>query len=86
MIKMAEKIMGISHHPKIIFEQPTIGQAKKIVTDTSHLLYHEYKLMLSGRRYKVHKWKYNRYRYSFVPLSVTFLHGFHEECRRGTRF
>ena len=89
LVKMAGKIMGMSTPPitpQVTFEQSTIEQAKKIVSDPSHVLYPEYRLLPSGRRYGAHAWKYNRYKYSFVPLSITLLNDVLVEGRqRGRR-
>ena len=76
LAKMAGKIMGMSGPPKTpqaIFEQATLEQAKKTVSDPSHVLYPEYRLMPSGRRYEVPKWRYNRFKFSFIPMSTTLL-------------
>lgn len=72
LVKVAGKIMGIQKTNSLndIFDLCTIQQAKKILLDSSHVLYPEYVLMNSGRRYRVPLCKYNRYKYSFVPLSV----------------
>lgn len=90
LVKMAGKIMGMSAPPitpQAMFEQSTISQVKKIVSDPSHILHRGYRLMPSGRRYELYKCKYNRYKYSFVPISVTLLNGSLEEGRRrGRRF
>ena len=86
LAKMAGKIMGMSAPPitpQVIFEQATIGQVKKIVSDPSHVLYPEYRLMPSGRRYEVHACRYNRYKHSFVPLSISLLNRVLVEDRQG---
>ena len=86
LAKMAGKIMGMSSPPvtpQVIFEQASLGQAKKIASDPTHILYPEYRLLPSGRRYDVHAWSYVRYKYSFVPLSITFLNRDLAEGRRG---
>ena len=82
------KIMGMStppNTPQVIFEQATLGQAKKTVSDPSHILYPEYRLMPSGRRYEVPKWRYNRYKFSFIPVSTALLNDSLAEGGRGGR-
>ena len=74
LVKTAGKIMGMSAPPitpQVLFDQSVIGQAKKMVSDPSHILHREYRLLPSGMRYETHKWNYNRYKYSFMPLSIT---------------
>ena len=68
--------MGMSSPPitpQAIFEQAVIRQARNIVSDPSHVLNQEYVLMRSGRRYRTPQCKYNRYKHSFVPLSIKLL-------------
>ena len=74
--KMAGKIMGMSSPPitpQAIFEQAVIRQARSIVSDPSHVLNQEYVMMRNGRRYRTPPCKYNRYKHSFVPLSIKLL-------------
>ena len=88
LVKTAGKIMGMStppNTPQAIFDQATLGQAKKIVSDPSHVLYPEYRLLPSGRRYEASKWRYNRFRFSFVPRSITLLNDSLAEGGRGGR-
>ena len=88
LVKMAGKIMGMStppNTPQVIFEQATLEQAKKTVSDPSHVLYPEYRLMPSGRRYEVPKWRYNRFKFSFIPMSTTLLNDSLAEGGRGGR-
>ena len=51
----ALKVMGVREHPTLqaIFEETVLRQARKIVADPSHVLYSEYELLPSGRRYRV---------------------------------
>ena len=74
--KMAGKIMGLSSPPmtpQAIFEQTVVRQAKNIISDPSHVLNSEYELMRSGRRYRMPQCKYNRFKHSFIPLSIKML-------------
>ena len=73
---MAGKIMGLSSPPltpQAIFEQTVVRQAKNIISDPSHVLNSEYELMRSGRRYRMPQCKYNRFKHSFIPLSIKML-------------
>ena len=75
----ALKVTGVREHPTLqaIFEETVLRQARKIIADPSHVLNSEYELLPSGRRYRVpvkNKKRYlNRYKFSFIPLSVTLL-------------
>ena len=75
----AMKVMGVKKHPNlvVIFEDTVLRQAKKIIVDPTHVLHPEYDLLPSGRRYRIptkNKKRYlNRYRKSFLPISVNLL-------------
>ena len=75
----AMKVMGVREHPSLqtIFEDTVLRQANKIIADPSHVLNSEFKLLPSGSRYRVpvkHKKRYlNRYKFSFIPLSVNLV-------------
>lgn len=75
----ALKVMGVREHPTIqaIFEDTVLRQARKIIEDPSHVLNSEYKLLPSGRRYRIpvknEKRFLNRHKFSFIPLSITLL-------------
>ena len=56
-----------------IFEQAVVRQSRNIISDTSHVLNPEYVIMRTGRRYRTPTCKYNRYKHSFVPLSIKLL-------------
>ena len=76
LAKMSGKIMGMSSPPitlHTIFEQAVVRQARNIISDPSHVLNPRYVLMRTGRRYRTPKCKYNRYKHSFVPLSIKLL-------------
>ena len=73
------KVMGVKKHPTLdtIFEDAVLKQAKKIIVDPTHVLYPEYQLLPSGRRYRIptkNKKRYlNRYKKSFLPRSINLL-------------
>ncbi len=60
-------------NPQELFEQAISRQARSILSDKTHVLYPEYRLMNSGRRFRVPLYRYNRYKYNCIQLSVTFL-------------
>ena len=72
----AMKVMGVRGHSTLqtIFEETVLRNAKKIIADPSHILYSEYELLPSGRRYRVpvknRNRHLNRYKFSFIPISV----------------
>ena len=76
LVSMAGKIMGMStppNTPKSIFDQAVMRQARNIMSDPLHVLNPEYDLLPSGRRYRIPWCEYNRYKHSFIPLSITML-------------
>ena len=72
---IALKVMGVREH--LTLEESIVKKAKRIIADPSHVLHSEYKLLPSGRRYRVpvknKKRHLNRYTCSFIPISVTLL-------------
>ncbi len=75
LVRTAGKIMGTPAplNPQELFEQAICRQARSILSDKTHVLYPEYRLMNSGRRFRVPLCRYNRYKYYFIPLSVKCL-------------
>ena len=79
LAQIALKVMGVREHPTLqaIFEESVVKKAKRIIADPSHVLHSEYELLPTGRRYRVpvknKKRHLNRYKYSFIPISVTLL-------------
>lgn len=79
LVHTAMKVMGVRDYPflQTLFEKTIVKQSRKIIADPSHVLYSEYELLPSGRRYRVPT-KYRkryliRYKNSFIPLSVNLL-------------
>ncbi len=60
-------------NPQKLFEQAICRQARSILSDKTHVLYPECRLMNSERRFRVPLCSYNRYKYYFIPLSVKIL-------------
>lgn len=55
LMQTAWKIIGVRQYPSLqsTYEQATLRQANRIVTDPSHVLHAEYQLLPSGRRFRV---------------------------------
>ena len=75
LIQRAGKIIGMQPPCPLqeIFERTLIKQGQKISQDPTHILHKEYEMLPSGRRYRVPNCKLNRYKFSFVPLSIKAL-------------
>ena len=76
LVKTAGKIMGRSSPPsnlQTMFDQEVMRLARNIISDPLHVLNSEYKFMRTERRYRGLLCKYNRYKRSFVPLSIKLL-------------
>ncbi len=69
------KIMGVKQHPtpQALFEEIVTRQAQQIISDPTHVFHSEYQLLPSGRRFRVPKCRLNRFKNSFVPLSIKAL-------------
>ena len=69
--------MGVRQHPTLqtVFDETIIRQAQKIISDPTHVLHPEYQLLPSGRRFRVPQCRLNRFKNSFVPLSIKALNG-----------
>ena len=70
LVQTAGKIIGVRRLPSL---QAALKQAQKIVCDVTHVLNGECVVLPSGRRYKEPKWKYIRFKKSFVPVSTKML-------------
>ena len=79
LVHTAMTVMGVREHPSLqmLFEKTIVKQARKIIADLSDVLYSEYELFPSGRRYRVpikyRKRCLNGYKITFIPLSVNLL-------------
>ncbi len=72
LMQTAWKVIGAKDHPPLqsAYEQ---AAAHKIITDPSHVLYTEYQLLPSGRRFRAPCCRLNRSANSFIPISVKLL-------------
>ncbi|KAK0155032.1 RNA-directed DNA polymerase from mobile element jockey [Merluccius polli] len=75
LVKRAGKIMGTQSPCSLqeIFEETVRRQGLKISADTTHVLNNEYELLPSGRRYRMPACRLNRYKFSFVPMSIKLI-------------
>ena len=55
------------------FEETVRRQGRKIAGDPNHVLFSEYELLPSGKRYKVPNCMLNRNKPSFIPTSIKLL-------------
>jgi len=56
-----------------LYENCILNRVQNILGDQTYFLYSQYELLPSGRRYRVPMYKLNRYKNSFVPVSVQML-------------
>lgn len=75
MVKIAMKVIGKkdSQSLQTIFERTVISLAHRVLKDPSHMLFTEYELLPSGRRFRASRYRSNRYKLSFLPTSITLL-------------
>ena len=75
LVQTAMKVMGRTDKLSLqsIYEQSVLRQARRVVSDPSHILQMEYELLPSGRRYRIPKRKLNCFKYSFIPTSIKTL-------------
>ena len=74
IVRAASKITGVTFNSlDHIFATQMLKKAKSICVDNTHPLSSEYKLLQSGRRFTVPLATKNRYKYSFVPVSIKAL-------------
>ena len=75
MEKTAMKVIGRKDSPSLqeTFEKTVVSLANRILSDPSHILYPEYELLPSARRFRASRCRYNRYKMSFLPTSIALL-------------
>ena len=74
IVKTASKIAGVNFDSlDHVFQKQVLKKAKSIRMDNSHPLSSEYRLLPSGLRLKVPVATKNRYKFSFVPVSIQAL-------------
>ena len=72
LVKTSSKLLGNQKLSSLkeIFHSSVRKLSLHISTDSTHVFHSQYELLPSGRRYRVHKCRTNRYKHSFVPNSV----------------
>ena len=81
IIEKAGKVIGETQGPfNYILKQRDISNTERILKDTSHPLYDEYdsRLIRRSGRYRIPKCRTNRYKYTFIPRSITHLNETHQ--------
>ncbi|XDV21520.1 hypothetical protein PO909_026611 [Leuciscus waleckii] len=75
LVRIAVKTIGRKEILSLesLYEQSVLREAHKIVVDPLHVLYTEYELLPSGRRYRFPMCRYNRFKKSFIPFSIKLL-------------
>lgn len=75
LVKVAMKVIGVREYTPLqsIYESLVLKNAQTIVSDSSHVLFSTYQLLPSGNRYRVPLCKCNRYKNSFIPVSIKVL-------------
>lgn len=75
LIAVSMKVMGKREYQPLqsLYDQSVLRPAQRILADPAHVLYSEYNLLPSGRRYRVPRCKLNRFKNSFVPHSIKLL-------------
>ncbi len=78
LVQTAMKVMGGTENLSLqaIYEQSVLRQAQGVLSDPSHILYTEFKLLPSGRRYTIPTCRLNCFKHSFVPTPITILNSF----------
>ena len=71
IVRTASKVAGVAFNSlDDVFNNRVLKQTKSIRNDATHPLNSEYKLLPSGLRIAVPPAIKNRYKFSFVPLSI----------------
>lgn len=72
IVQTAMKMIERKDYPSIqtLYKQCTLNEAKRFLCDPSHVLYPCYELLPSGRRYRIPHHKQNRFKSSFLLVSI----------------
>ena len=75
IVNRSMKVIGRTNSPPLqtTFEETVLGLAHRVLSDPTHILYSEYELLPSGRRYRACRYKTVAYKRSFLPTSVDLL-------------
>ncbi len=56
-----------------LYQKQMLRRVESILSDSSHHLQAEFQMLPSGSRFKLPKFRTNRYKHSFVPASILLL-------------
>ena len=88
VVNINSKITGFKQSSvTALYEKQVHCKANKIINDSTHILYNEYVLLPSSRRFRTIISKTNRKRDLFIPMSVRLLNDnfyFFIICKRKT--
>ena len=74
VVNISSKITGLKQTcVTALYEKQILRKANKIINDSTHILYNDYVLLPSSRRFRTIISKTNRKRDSFMPISVRLL-------------
>ena len=74
VVNISSKITGLKQTSvTALYEKQVLRKANKIINDSTHILYNEYVILPSSRRFRTITSKTNRKRDSFIPMSVRLL-------------
>ena len=74
VVNISSKITGLKQTSvTALYEKQVLRKANKIINDSTHILYNEYVLLPSSRRFRTITSKTNIKRDSFIPMSVRLL-------------
>lgn len=73
MLKYVIKVISKKNDLSLqsVFEKLSPFRHKKMLKDSSHVLYSEYESLSSGRGFRANRFKSDRFKLSFLPTSVT---------------
>ena len=74
IIRVASKIVGVGQYSlDDLYQTALRRKARRVVSDPTHPLHHEFQMLPLGRRYRVPCAKKNLFKKSFVPSAITVL-------------
>ena len=78
VVNISGKITGFKQSSvTALYEKQVLRKANKIINDSAHILYNEYFLLPSSRRFRSIISKTNRKHDSFIPIAVRLLNDKH---------
>ena len=74
IVNISSKVTGVTQSTlTALYEKQVVNKATRILADDKHVLYADYILLPSSRRFRTVTCKTNRKRFSFVPMSIRLL-------------